>query len=175
LDIARVEFIQILSSSYNLSVFSSKDGSYHDGGSVAALRESSSMSIGDLWPEVDSSCRANREGTFMTATHRQLEASSSHQLSGIGRSKKRKTKQSRRDVTKGVALGQPLGPSSTPPKGCSGSSVRNKATRILADASRDISPRMKKSLAERRYSPSTDTDRNELGYNFRTTYNHGLP
>jgi hypothetical protein len=39
--------------------------------------------------------------------------------------------------------------------------VKCKATQILADASNNISPHIKKSFAERRYSPSTSMDRSE--------------
>jgi hypothetical protein len=44
----RGDFIEISSSSYNVSLFSSKAGFHHDGGADAAPRESSSVSIGDL-------------------------------------------------------------------------------------------------------------------------------
>jgi hypothetical protein len=63
----RGDLIDVSSSSYNLSIFSSKAGSHNDGGIGATRRESSSVSIGDLWPEVDSLCGAEREETFASA------------------------------------------------------------------------------------------------------------
>jgi hypothetical protein len=57
-------------------------GSDHDGGAVATPRESSSMSIGDLWPEIDSSSGADYEGAFTTATRNHLEVWTSCPLSG---------------------------------------------------------------------------------------------
>jgi hypothetical protein len=45
----------------------------------------------------------------------------------------KKNNKGRRDATKGVALGQALGPSSAPSRGCGGGSMKSKATRILTD------------------------------------------
>jgi hypothetical protein len=83
------DFIEISSSLYNLSLFSSKDGSYHDRGVDAAPRKSSNVVTGDLWLEIDSSHGANREGTIVSAMRSHLEASASWSLSGIEGSKKR--------------------------------------------------------------------------------------
>jgi hypothetical protein len=77
LDTPRGDFIEVSSSSYNLSLFSSKTGSHHDGGAGATPRESLSVSIGDLWPEIDSSHRADHEVAVTTTAHSQLEASTS--------------------------------------------------------------------------------------------------
>jgi hypothetical protein len=79
-----VIFIKISSGSYNLSLFSSNANSDHDRGVGAALRELFSVSIGDLWPEIDSSRGANYEGAFTTATRSRLEASTSRPLSDAG-------------------------------------------------------------------------------------------
>jgi hypothetical protein len=65
------------SSSYQLSLFSSKGGPIHHAGEGAALGEPSSSSIGDLWPEINSS-----EGGLVVATHSSLRASSSRHLPG---------------------------------------------------------------------------------------------
>jgi hypothetical protein len=50
-------------------------------------------------------------------------------------------------------------------RGHGGGSANDKVTRILADSkmrtSSDISPRIKRSFVERRYSPSTGMDRSE--------------
>jgi hypothetical protein len=77
LDTPHGEFIEVSSSSYNLSLFSSKAGSHHEGGVVVVLRESSSVSVGDLWPEIDSLCEADCEGAFMAAMCSCPEASTS--------------------------------------------------------------------------------------------------
>jgi hypothetical protein len=158
------DFIEVSSSSYNLSLFSLKAGSDHGGGAGAAPRESYNTGIGDLWHEIDSLRGADHEGTFTIVTHCCLEASTLRPLSGAaggGALKKRKIKESMRDATKNVVLEQAPGPSSTPPKGCGGGSAKSKATQILTDTTRDILPRMKRSFAERQYLPSTSMDRSE--------------
>jgi hypothetical protein len=161
LDTPHGDFIEISSSSYDLSLFSSMAGSDHDKGVVAALRKSSSVSIGDLWPKIDSSCGTDLDGAFTTATSRLLEASTSCLLSGVGGRRKEKVTEGMRDVIEGATLGQAPGPSSASPKVASGDSTKSKAAQILADASGDISPRMKRPFAERRYSPSTGMDQSK--------------
>jgi hypothetical protein len=46
-------------------------------------------------------------------------------------------------ASRGALVGEILGPSSTPPKGCGAGSMKNKAVRILADALGVILPRMR--------------------------------
>jgi hypothetical protein len=53
LDTPRGDLFEDSSSSYDFSLFSSKAGSQHDEGMSATPRRSSSMSIGDLWLEID--------------------------------------------------------------------------------------------------------------------------
>jgi hypothetical protein len=53
------------------------------------------------------------------------------------------------------------GSSSTPPRRCGGGSVKNKAARNLADASRAILPRMRCSFVDWQYSSSTCMDQSE--------------
>jgi hypothetical protein len=118
--------IEISSSSYNLLLFSQKASSDHDGGAGASPRESSSVSIGDLWPEIDSSHDADYEGAFATTKHSHSEASTSRLVSYAG-GLKEKIKERVRDVAKGAALEQALGRSSAPKKGCGGSSAKGKA------------------------------------------------
>jgi hypothetical protein len=48
------DVVEVSSSSYNLSIFSLKASSQRDEGAGAAPRKSSSVSIGDLSPEIDS-------------------------------------------------------------------------------------------------------------------------
>jgi hypothetical protein len=62
LDTPQGDLADISSSSYGLSLFSSKDGSHHDEGVVAAPRGSSSVSIGELWPDIDRLDEAGPEG-----------------------------------------------------------------------------------------------------------------
>jgi hypothetical protein len=52
-------------------------------------------------------------------------------------------------ASSGTLVGVVLGPSSVPPSGCGGGSMKNKATRILADASRVISLCMRRSFIDR--------------------------
>jgi hypothetical protein len=52
-------------------------------------------------------------------------------------------------------------PSSAPPRGYGASSVKNNAVRILADAPGAISPCMRRSFVDRRYSPSIGMDRSK--------------
>jgi hypothetical protein len=68
LDTPPGDLIEVSSSSYNLSIFSLKAGSHNDGGVGAALRESSSVIIRDLWPEIDSLGEAEHEGTSAATT-----------------------------------------------------------------------------------------------------------
>jgi hypothetical protein len=51
--------------------------------------------------------------------------------------------------------------SSVPSRGCGGGSAKNKALRILDNASEVISPRMRRSFIDRQYSPSTGMDWSE--------------
>jgi hypothetical protein len=46
------------------------------------------------------------------------------------------------------ALDEVLGPSSAPPRGCGGGSMKNKALQILADALGAISPQMHRSFID---------------------------
>jgi hypothetical protein len=62
LDTPQGDLVEISSSSYGLSLFSSKDGSHHDEGAGAAPRGSSSVSIGELWLDIDRLDEAGPEG-----------------------------------------------------------------------------------------------------------------
>jgi hypothetical protein len=82
--------IEISSSSYELSLFSSKVGSGHGVGVSAAPEKSSSVSLGDLYHEISSTGGAGGEGASMTVMRGHLEALMPHLLSGTRWSKKRK-------------------------------------------------------------------------------------
>jgi hypothetical protein len=76
--------IEISSSSYGLSLFSSKAGSDHDMGAGAVLVESSSVSIGYLWPEINNIEGACGGGASVNKMRDHLEASTLHPLFGTG-------------------------------------------------------------------------------------------
>jgi hypothetical protein len=64
-------------------------------------------------------------------------------------------------VARRALLDEALRPSSTPPKSYGGGSGRKRVAQILSNEVRDVSPCMKRSFAEGRYSPSTSMDRSE--------------
>jgi hypothetical protein len=83
-------------------------GSHHVVGVGAALKNSSSMSVGDPWPEIDSTRGACVEGASMPAARSHLEASMLRPLFSMERSKKRVVAKSSRDAHGGNALEQAL-------------------------------------------------------------------
>jgi hypothetical protein len=97
------DFIEISFSSYDLSIFSLKAGSHHDKGAIAVPRESSSISIGDAWPEVDSGHGVDHEDAFAIAVRYDLGASTLRPQSGT-RGSKRKISQSTRAVAESAWL-----------------------------------------------------------------------
>jgi hypothetical protein len=127
---------------------------------LAVQRESSSITIGDLWPKIDSLREADHECTSTTATQRHREDSASRpQPSSKG--SKGEGREGAVNAAKKTLLDQAPGPLSAPPKGCGGGFVRSKATQILSDTPRDILPRMKRSFIDRQYSPSAGMDQSE--------------
>jgi hypothetical protein len=158
LDTPQGDVIEISSSSYGLSLFSLKAGSHRDEGVGAAQRESYSVSVGDLWPEIDSLDVTCREGTSVTAMRGHLEDPA---LLIQPRSDGSKPREGTLNTGKRASLDQASGSSYATLKGCGGGSARNKASRILSDAPRDISPRMKRPFVNRSYSPLTGMDISE--------------
>jgi hypothetical protein len=63
LDTPRGDLIEVSSSSYVLSLFSSKASSHTNEGTGAMPRGSSSISIGELWPGIDQLDEVGPEGT----------------------------------------------------------------------------------------------------------------
>jgi hypothetical protein len=118
--------LEIPSSSYGLSLFSLKAGSHHNEGAGAAPGGSSSVSIGELWSGVDQLDEAGH---------------TSHPRVNFGGSKR--TGEGRSQAAKGASVNEALGSSSTPPRGCGGSSTKNKATLILSNAVGPILPLMR--------------------------------
>jgi hypothetical protein len=112
------------------------------------------VSVGGLWPRIDKLDEVGPEGTSavpMQDRQRDLPSRSRvdpRGLRGLGENSPR--------VDQGIS-----GLSSPPLRGCGGGSTKNKATRILADASGAISPRMRCSFVDRQYSPLTSMDRSE--------------
>jgi hypothetical protein len=63
LGIPQRDATELSSSSYGLSLFSSKDGSPPEENAVGTLGESSSVSVGELWLEIDLLDEVVRGGT----------------------------------------------------------------------------------------------------------------
>jgi hypothetical protein len=84
LDTPRGDLIDVSSSSYNLSIFSLKAGSHNDEGAGVAPRESSSVSIGDLWLEIDSLGETDHKGTSAATAHDRPEALTPNPPLGTG-------------------------------------------------------------------------------------------
>jgi hypothetical protein len=61
-DIPRRDVTAVSSSSYGLSLFSSKVGSHPEENAGATPSESSSVSVGELWPGIDVSDEVGLEG-----------------------------------------------------------------------------------------------------------------
>jgi hypothetical protein len=116
------------------------------------------MSIGELWPGINELDEAGHEGTSGTTARDHRENLPPRPSS---RRSNRETMEGVLLTTRRALLDDALGPSSTPPRGCGGGSARSKVARILSDAPRAISPRMRKSFVDRQYSPSTGMDRSE--------------
>jgi hypothetical protein len=152
LDTPSGEVIEICSSSCDVSIFSSKASSQHDEGTRAAPGGSSSASIGELWHDIDELDGIGCEGT----------SSRGHQggapcgwgfvpsIRGAGGSV---TPASRQALVNDAPR-----PSTAPPRGYGECSTRNKVMRILSEAPRAISPRMRRSFIDRQYSPLTNMD-----------------
>jgi hypothetical protein len=95
------DVVKISSSSYELSIFSSKAGSGRGASGSVIPWESSSVSIGDLWLEINNVKGPGGEGAFMTATSDHLEASALRLVSGTGKTARGKTVMDSRGARKG--------------------------------------------------------------------------
>jgi hypothetical protein len=142
LSTASVEVIEI-SSSYELSIFSSRAGSQSDEGAVAAPDKSSSDSIGEFWPDINKLDEINCAGTSVIglsggALH---EWRSAPLVPGMSESTKPATKRASLDNAPGL--------STVLPRGYCGGFARNKATWIMSTASEAVSPRMRRSFVDR--------------------------
>jgi hypothetical protein len=154
LDTPSAEVVEI-SSSCELSIFSSKVDPQHVKGDGGAPEESSSASIGELWSDIDKSdeisCGGAFAGGLLGGVLREWSS-----LSLISRVSECAVSMNGRAL-----VGDAPGSSSTPPKGRGKGSVKNRASQILSAAPGSISPHMRRSFVDRQYSPSTGMDRSE--------------
>jgi hypothetical protein len=155
LDTPGVGVIKI-SSSCDLSVFSSQVDPHRAEGGGDVAEGSSSPSIGELWPDIDKLDEVNRRATFVG----DLPGSTLHEQSVsalVARVDERANPANR------TLVDDAPGPSSAPPRGRGRGRgfTREKATQILAAAPGAISPHMQRLFVDRQYSPSTGMDRSE--------------
>jgi hypothetical protein len=144
-----------------------KAGSGRIAGGDTAPGKSSSMSIGDLWSEINSVRNVDAGDAPVAAACSHLETLTSCPVLGVGRVATEGSGYMRGGVT------LDSGPERSPiiDRGCGtgrgrgSASPKGKATQILDDSKRgncsDISPRTKRSFVERRYSSWTRMDRSE--------------
>jgi hypothetical protein len=124
LDTPRGDLVEISSSSYSLSFFSLKAASHHNENAGAVPRGSWSLSIGELWPNINQLDETGREGTSMVAAQgppigpvlRSHMDFRGLERAGDGTS----------CVARRASVDEALGPSSAPPRGCGGSSTKKK-------------------------------------------------
>jgi hypothetical protein len=114
---------------------------------------SPSVSVGELWPEIDLLDEVIRGGTSVVPVQGPHGDQTSHSHADLQGSRKWDEGSSRIDQ-KALIDGAP-GWSFALPCGSGGGSTKNKAAQILANASRAISSRMRHSFVDRQYSPLT--------------------
>jgi hypothetical protein len=122
---------------------------------------SSSVSIGELWLGINQLDEVGLEGASALpawSPRRGQESPSLADLRGSRRKCKGSSHASGGGGGRGALIGEVCGLSTAPQGGSSGSSVKNKAARILADAPEAISPRLRRSFVDMQYSPSTGMD-----------------
>jgi hypothetical protein len=135
------------SSSYDLSIFSSRADS--QGAEIVAIASGgSSSSIRELWPDIDKLDEIQREDTSVVHTH---DVSVHGRRSTV--SAEKASRRSRREGRKALLKDVP-GMSNVKSKGHGGSFAKREAVLILSVAPGAVSPRMRRSFVERRYSPS---------------------
>jgi hypothetical protein len=156
LDMPRAGVIEI-SSSCDMSVFALHVDTCRIEGVGDAPEGSSSLSIGELCPDIDKLDEINHRATFMGGLLGGMlyEGSSS---SSVVRVNERASPANKRTLMDDAPR-----PSSAPQRGhgCGWCSTRKKATQILASTLGAISPHMQSSFVDRQCSPSTGMDRSE--------------
>jgi hypothetical protein len=148
-----------VSSSYDLSIFSPKtDAQFSEGGGNAPER-SSSVSIGELWDEMDMMDAISHRGTSTGNVPRSAHC----ERRSVPLVKTIRECTSCTDT--GALLDDTPGPSNAQPRGCGRGHgkyfTKNNATQILSATPRAISLRMRRLFVDRQYSPSTGMDLSE--------------
>jgi hypothetical protein len=136
-----------VSSSNDLSIFSSGADSWRAEG-VGVTLEESSPSIRELWPDIDKLDEIPREGA--SAVHSSDVVLHDRRLLALAKKIERYRRQG-----EGSLLSDAPGPSNIRLKGCGKSSTKKKTTQILSVTPEAISPHMRWSFVNRRYSPLT--------------------
>jgi hypothetical protein len=154
LDTPSVEVIKI-SSSCDLSIFSSRANSQPDEGTGAMPERSLSASIGELWPDIDKLDEINRAGASIRSLPGGVLHDRRSMSSVIG------TNNNVKPEARGALQDDVPGPSTAPPRGYGGDSARNKAVQILSTALGAVSPCMRRSFVDSQYSPLTGMDQSE--------------
>jgi hypothetical protein len=113
-----------------------------------ATREDSSLSIGELWPDIDKLDDMSCENTSVVHAHSVLICGK-----GSATSIENTSKRSRREGNKDP-LTDVVGTSNIRSKRHKGGSMRREAAQILSIAPDVISLHMLRSFVDRRYSPS---------------------
>jgi hypothetical protein len=135
-----------VSSSYDLSIFSLGANPQF---AKSVTPEGSSLSIGELWPEIDKLDVIDGKGTNAV----NIPEVVLHDEKSLASAKKI-DKYSRRQG-KGALPSDAPGPSDALPKSRGKRSVKMKAMQILSIAPRSIFPHMQRLFVDRRHSPST--------------------
>jgi hypothetical protein len=137
------------SSSYNLPIFSF--GAYSEGAEVVTVtREDSSPSVKELWLDIDKLDDPPCEDTSVVRAHN-ASICGKRSAAPFEDANKLSMREGKRDSLPDVA-----GTSDFRSKGREDRSMRKEAARILSATPDAISPRMRRSFVDRRYSPSTD-------------------
>jgi hypothetical protein len=137
-----------VSSSCDLSIFSSRADPQRVEGVEVTPEGSSSMSIGELWPDIDKLDEIHHGGvSAVNIPEVVLREKKS-------RESVEKTNKHARRRGKGALLNNAPRPSNVLAKGHEKGSVKKKATHILSGAPGAISPRMRRSFVNMQYSPS---------------------
>jgi hypothetical protein len=145
LDTPSGEVVEV-SSSCNLFVFSPKtDAQFTEGGGNTP-EGSSSVSIGELWAEMDMMDEISHGGNSAGNVSRNAH----HERRSLPLVEKTGERASRMD--KGALLNDTPGPSNAQPRGRGRCSTKNKAVQILSATPGAISPRMRRSFVDRQYS-----------------------
>jgi hypothetical protein len=130
-------------SSYDLSIFSLKTDAQLSEGGGSTHEGSSSVSIGELWVEMDMMDAISHRGT----STRNIPRSAHHERRSVPLVLT--TGECTSHIDKGALLEDTPRPSNTLSRGHGKYSTKNKATQILSAAPGAISPRMRRSFVDR--------------------------